>query len=103
MAAPKAGDRLNVKKGTELMYEAKEALKRLGIERGGAPVFATFVDGTGVSISAKRDPRRGEVQAFIANGQFDNWMSYFEVSGEPPNAGMRKTVHFTRKFPRECV
>jgi hypothetical protein len=96
---------MRVKPVGELGFEAKRELTRLHVD-GTSIVYATFFDGTGLSVYIKRDGRRADIEAFVPNGKMDNWTSYFAVGsgfGDGANSGYAATKHAKRVFPVECV
>lgn len=89
----------------DMGFEAKRELARLGID-GGSIIYATYFDGTGLSVYIKRDGRRPDIKAFVPNGKMDNWMSYFAVGspfGDAANSQYAATKHAGHLFPGECV
>jgi hypothetical protein len=104
MANIKPGDRLSVKISAKQLPEVRRELVRLGIGPH-AVVYATYVDSAGVSVYIKRTPRP-DLHAFISNGGFENWMSFFDagtLAGDGPNQAYAGTRHSTVKFPQGCV
>lgn len=105
MTAIAGGMRLSTKALAKQTHEVVRELARLKINAS-TIIYATFVDDKGVSVYVKRGGRLSDIAALIPNGQFDNWMSYFDAGtafGDGPNAGYAASKHQTRRFPADCV
>lgn len=105
MSRPIAGSRLSVKPLARQAFEARRELTRLHIGPD-AIIYVTFVDHAGLSIYVIRDLRLANLEAFIPNGQFANWETYFELGtafGDPRNPAYASSRHARQRFPSECV
>lgn len=105
MSRPVAGCRLSVKASAAQSFEAKRDLSRLRIDADSI-VYATFVDNSGLSVYVKRGVHLPDLQAFVPNGSFTNWQTYFDLGtafGDSANFAYASSRHAKARFPDDCV
>jgi hypothetical protein len=101
MVGLKAGQRLVVRKRSELLKEDATTLDRLRIDRA-VSIYVTLVDDLGVSLYICRYP--GNLEAFIPTGGvgLTNLGSFFEPAPEiHPGYVSYTRRHYTRVFPKD--
>jgi hypothetical protein len=97
----KPGQRLCVRKRSEMTREDATTLDRLRIDRA-VSVYVTHVDDLGVSLYICRYP--GNLEAFIPTGGvgLTNLGSFFEPAPEiHPGYVSYTRRHYTRVFPKD--
>lgn len=98
MSQRRGGQKMYVKRESEMTAEDRATLRALGIERDYLGGWVTLVDARGTSFRITTDGG-GEIHGFLENGAMRNFDTWFEIS-ESFNPAYAESTHAARRFPR---